>query len=129
MKELLTPQVLVILGAASMLFAVLGTAATAWVVVRLPADYFKDRERSAPNASLGVRVGKNLLGCCALVLGLLMVLPGVPGPGLITMLLGIVLLDFPGKYAAERWLVRLKVVHRWIDGLRVRFGRAPLELP
>ena len=129
MRELLTPQVLAVLGAVSVVLAVGGAFVTGWVVVRIPADYFSDRQRHAVTHSLAMRVGKNLLGFVALMLGAVMVLPGVPGPGLITILLGVMLLDFPGKYAFERWLVRLKPVHRAIDEVRHRFGREPLQLP
>jgi hypothetical protein len=129
-RELLTPQVLLLAGVASVVTAVLGAVGTAWAVVRLPADYVKDRQRHTdPAVGFGVRLGKNLLGFCALLFGAVMAVPGVPGPGLVTILLGVMLLDFPGKYAAERWLVRLPIVHRAIDELRARFGREPLQLP
>jgi hypothetical protein len=57
-----------------------------------------------------------------------MTLPGVPGPGLLTVLLGIMLLDFPGKRALELRLVRRQQVHRTIDRVRKRYGKPPLLL-
>ncbi len=129
MRELLSAQVVAAAGGISLVVSVLGAALTAWVVVRLPADYFCDKTRHETQLNPALRVGKNLLGLVALVLGLMMAIPGVPGPGLVTVLLAVVLLDFPGKYAAERWLVRRKLVHGAIDKLRRRFGRAPLQLP
>ena len=113
---------------------VLGALGTAWVVVRIPSDYFTSRTRHAmptrhPVARALLVIGKNLLGVCVLLLGVVMTIPGVPGPGLIVVLLALMLLDFPAKYAAERWLVRLKPVHTAIDTLRARAGREPLQLP
>src|SRR5688572_22200884 len=113
MDELLTPRMLALLGTGSVVMTVLGALGTAWVVVRIPADYFAGRTRHVmptrhPVARALLVIGKNLLGVCVLLLGVVMTIPGVPGPGLITMLLALMLLDFPAKYAAERWLVRLK---------------------
>jgi hypothetical protein len=134
MDALLTPRVLALLGTVSMVLSVLGAVATAWVVVRIPADYFADRQRHpAPTRHPVLRVllliGKNLLDALALVLGAVMAVPGVPGPGLVVILLALMLLDFPGKYAAERWLVTRKPVREAIDALRERAGREPLQLP
>jgi hypothetical protein len=102
------------------------------VLVRLPADYFVgDRSkpwftsRSAPVRVL-LHVARNLLGVLLIVLGVLMSLPGVPGQGILTILLGIMLADVPGKRRLERWLVTRKVVRRAIDKIRVRRGRPPL---
>lgn len=128
-RELLSAQAVVALGAASVVMAVLGAAVTAWIVVRLPSDYFRDRTRHQTQLNPALRVGKNLLGLVAVGLGLFMAIPGIPGPGLITILLGVMLLDFPGKYRFERWLVHRKMIHGAIDQLRARFGRPPLLLP
>ena len=42
---------------------------------------------------------KNLLGVLLVILGGIMTLPGVPGPGILTILLGVMLLNFPGNAA------------------------------
>jgi len=44
------------------------------------------------------------------VLGIIMALPGVPGPGILTIVLGVMLLNFPGKRRLERWLIRRPMV-------------------
>ena len=134
MDELLSPRLLALLGTVSVVFAALGALLTAWIVVRIPPDYFAERRRHAvptrhPVVRVLLLVGKNLLGFHALLLGVVMAFPGVPGPGLIVILLALMLLDFPGKYAAERWLVTRKPVRNAIDTLRERAGREPLQLP
>jgi hypothetical protein len=109
-------------------------AVSALVVVRLPATYFC---KHCPPTSWRARhpalrwsflLGKNLLGLGLVVLGVLLSLPGVPGQGILTILIGVMLLDFPGKRALERKLVARPAVRRTIDRLRVRFGRPPLVL-
>ena len=62
------------------------------------------------------------------VLGLIMALPGVPGQGLLTALIGLTLLSFPGKRRLERRFVRIPALLRAINRLRARFARPPLEL-
>ena len=102
------------------------------VIVRLPADYFVGEAsrpwfpaQPAPVRVL-LHVGRNLLGWSLIVLGVLMSVPGVPGQGILTILLGIMLADLPGKRRLERWLIARKAVHRAIDKIRARRGRPPL---
>ena len=57
-----------------------------------------------------------------------MALPLVPGPGLLFMLLGFSVLDFPGKRAVERRLLAVGTVMRSLNGIRARFRRPPLVL-
>jgi len=73
-------------------------------------------------------VVKNVLGVSLVVLGLVMALPGVPGQGLLTMFIGIVLLDLPGKRAFERRIIaKPKILHA-CNRLRIRFGKKPFTL-
>lgn len=112
--------------------SLLSLAAITVVLVRLPADYFGERAAAAwprsPLLRATWQVGKNLLGVALVALGLLLSLPGVPGQGLLTVLIGIILLDFPGKRALERRLVGRPAVLGAINRLRARFGRPPMEL-
>lgn len=103
-------------------------------LVRLPCDYFRNERRrplgswvKRPAPRLALLIGKNLLGVVLLVAGLLMLF--VPGQGLLTIAVGLVLTDFPGKFRLERWIVRRPSVWRSINWLRRRAGRAPMEQP
>jgi UPF0716 family protein affecting phage T7 exclusion len=73
-----------------------------------------------------MHVGKNLLGVTLMIAGLAMLV--IPGPGLLTVLIGFLLVDFPGKYKLERWLVARPAIRRPIDWLRKRAGRMPLQV-
>jgi hypothetical protein len=110
------------------------TAIVAFIIVKLPEDYFhSSNERQL---WIGQHVAlrwagiilKNLLGVVIVACGVVMALPGVPGPGLVTILLGIMLLDFPGKRALELKLVRRPQVRRAIDRIRERFDKPPMLL-
>jgi len=69
-------------------------------------------------------IGKNALGYILVVAGIIMLV--LPGQGIFTILIGIMLLNFPGKYQLERWLATRGPVLRSINWLRQRAGRAPL---
>jgi hypothetical protein len=120
--------------AISIALAVVSLAVAALVVVGWPADHFKHAvatpfwaDRSPVVRGLGL-VAKNLAGLVLLLLGLVMALPGVPGQGVITMIIGLTLVDFPGKRDLERRLLGRAWVLRQINAVRGRFKRAPLDL-
>jgi hypothetical protein len=105
-----------------------------FALVKLPATYFLDQAPSSlpEDRHLALRwarlIGKNLLGVVVALLGGLLSLPGIPGPGLFLILIGMTLLDFPGKRRLERKLVGRPGVLRAINSLRERFGKPPLVL-
>ena len=115
------------LGIGSLLSLVLVAALLPGVVVRLDADHFATSraelmERGGIYRGF-VRVGKNLLGAVFLVAGFLMLF--LPGQGVLTMLIGLLLLEFPGKRAIERRVVRRPAVLGMLNRLRARAGRPP----
>jgi amino acid transporter len=109
-------------------------AIVSFIMVNIPNDYFKkDRprelwsDRHPAIRFLGIFV-KNLLGVVLVVLGIVMSIPGVPGQGILTILLGIMLLDFPGKRDLEHRIVSRPRVLTTINKLRHKFGRDELVL-
>jgi hypothetical protein len=103
-----------------------------WLLLRIPADYFHPDTRQLPlwadhhpilRAIL--IVGKNLLGLVVFLMGVAMLF--LPGQGLLTILIGLLLLDFPGKYQAERWFVQLGPVLKAVNWLRSKRSKPPLE--
>jgi hypothetical protein len=71
-------------------------------------------------------VGRNVLGYVFIVVGTAMLV--LPGPGILTIVVGIILLNFPGKYRLERWMVELRPVLRSINWLRQRAKKTPIVL-
>ena len=113
---------------------VVSIAVVTLVLVKLPANYFHSShereflvERHPVLRAVGI-FAKNLLGLVLVFAGIIMSLPGVPGQGVLTILLGIMLLDFPGKRALELKLVSRTQVRRAIDRVRKRFDKPPLML-
>jgi len=125
----------VLLGA--LLFLVtfsINLAIVSFVLVKIPANYFsKDHSPAFLSDRLPVIrhfgiVAKNLLGALLVALGIVLSVPGVPGQGILTILLGIMLLDFPGRRNLEYKLVSRPSVFRTINKLRHRFGKSGLVL-
>jgi hypothetical protein len=103
------------------------------MVVSIPADHFRSGRPKPASWWRGhtvlralAFVLKNALGFVLLALGVVMAMPLVPGPGLVFILLGLSLLDFPGKRKAERRLLAVPSVIRFLNEVRARFGREPL---
>ena len=101
------------------------------MLATLPANYFRDDFDVAPLRSAGAqsvvkRLVKNGIGLVLIVLGALLSLPGIPGQGVLTMLIGLMLVDFPGKRPLERKLVARPGVLETMNRVRVWLGRPPL---
>ncbi|MBK1717264.1 PGPGW domain-containing protein [Thiocystis violacea] len=104
------------------------------LVAAMPEDYFVDAKRHDarlrrfhPLVYYGLRLLKNLLGWLLVLAGTIMLV--LPGQGLLTILVGLVLSDFPGKFALERRLANSRRVMGAFNWLRRRVGRPPLRSP
>lgn len=113
--------------------ALVSLAVVTVVLVRIPADYFTDPKHRTTHAKhpavrILLLVLKNLLGIVVVIAGIAQSLPGVPGQGLLTIFLGIMLLNFPGKYRLERAILRRPSILGAINRIRARFGKPALIL-
>ena len=112
----------------------LNLAIVSFILVKLPADHFSKNRKTkfwdGPRPWLHAAgiIGKNIGGILLVALGIVLSLPGVPGQGLLTILLGIMFMDFPGKDRLEQKLLSRPSIVNAINGLRGRFGKPPLVL-
>ena len=98
------------------------------VVLSLPADFF-EREPEVRRPWTLARVARNLAGLLLIAVGVVLSVPGIPGQGLLTVLVGVLLVDFPQRRKLERALLRRPGVLPTLNRLRARFGRPPLRPP
>jgi hypothetical protein len=135
MKELLIhdPSVLIWwLGILSIMTFVISLFLIPFLVVRIPADYFLFEKRQSMRKKAGSpRIAiwvilKNLVGACFILAGMAMLV--LPGQGLLTILIGVMMTNFPGKFALERSLVRSRTVLRAMNWIRRRNNRPPLRI-
>jgi hypothetical protein len=110
------------------------TLLLAVVMVKLPQEYFSSthkREFMTDKPWLfrwGAVIAKNLVGVFLILLGIVLSLPGVPGQGVLTILLGLIMLDIPGKRPLEAKIISRPTVLQAINNLRARYNKPPLIL-
>ena len=113
---------------------VLSFAAIAIVMVKIPANYFSSHYKQdfLPDSPWLVRwsavILKNILGVVLIILGILLSLPGVPGQGILTILLGLIMLDIPGKRPIEAKIIQRPTVLAAINKLRAKYNKPQLIL-
>lgn len=106
--------------------------AIAIVMVKIPANYFSTHYQQdfMPNSSWLVRWGvviiKNIFGVFLIILGVLLSLPGVPGQGILTILLGLIMLDIPGKRPLEAKIINRPNILSAVNKLRKKYDKPPL---
>ena len=99
---------------------------SAIVMVKIPDKLFQLALRAGFYAEQpflvrwGAVIVKNLLGLFLSLLGIIMSLPGVPGQGLLTILLGLIMLDIPGKRPLEARIIKRPTILAAINNLRAR---------
>jgi hypothetical protein len=104
-----------------------------WLVVRIPTDYFATQRRprtSFANQHPVLRwtglIVKNLTGVLLILAGIAMLI--LPGQGLLTVAIGVLLLDFPNKHLMERRIIRIQPVLKSINWLRRTANVGPLQI-
>ena len=119
---------------ASFLSLVLVVVLLPAIVTQLPEDYFirekrrpVARQKGHPVLMVIVNLIKNLLGLLFIVAGVLMTF--LPGQGLLTILIGMMLANFPGKYRLEQALIRQKIISQTLNKLRRKAHRKPFQMP
>ena len=109
-------------------------ASIAVVMVKIPANYFSSHyvHDFLPNSSWLVRwgavVAKNVFGVFLIGLGIILSLPGVPGQGFLTILLGLIMLDIPGKRPLEARIIKRPSILSAINRFRARYNKPPLVM-
>ncbi len=121
------------LGIISLIIFVCSLLVLPWLVSRIPEDYFLHKRRQPlpwKDQHTILRtlllIGKNMLGAILLCGGFLMLF--LPGQGLLTMAMGLLLTDYPGKYRLERRLVAIPHILNGLNWLRKRAGTEPLQV-
>ena len=124
------PSVLVGLGVSSIFIFILSLLGVSWFIAQIPEDYFLTTKRSpsglekkTPVLRLLLLIGKNFLGVCLIAGGLLMLV--LPGQGLITIITGLLLIDYPGKFQLEQKIVSMPSVLRTLNWIRIK-AKKPL---
>ena len=118
----LLASISIIMMLASMIFIPL-------LIVKMPANYFvADRRiRHWTFSRVTFYVLRNLLALLLLVAGLIMLV--LPGQGLLTIIIAVMVSDVRGKYRFERFLVRQQGVIRSMNWIRKQYQKEPIQRP
>jgi putative transmembrane protein PGPGW len=131
-QQYVSTETLVTLTALSVIFFVGSLIAIPFILVRLPTDFFDTRvprrwmEDHHPVLRILGHIVKNVVGAIFLFAGFLMLF--LPGQGILTMLIGVTMLDFPGKRRLEAKMIGQPAVLSTINNMRQKFGKPPLTI-
>ncbi|HSA86593.1 MAG TPA: PGPGW domain-containing protein [Nitrospira sp.] len=131
-QQYVSTETLVTLTALSVVFFVGSLIAIPFILVRLPTDFFDTRvprrwmEDHHPVLRILGHIVKNVVGTIFLFAGFLMLF--LPGQGILTMLIGVTMLDFPGKRRLEAKMIGQPAVLSTINNMRQKFGKPPLTI-
>lgn len=131
-QQYISAETLVTLTVLSVVFFVGSLIAIPFILVRLPTDFFDTRvprrwmENHHPVLRLLGHIVKNVVGAIFLFAGFLMLF--LPGQGILTMLIGVTMLDFPGKRRLEAKMIGQPAVLNTINSMRQKFGKLPLTI-
>lgn len=114
----------VALGAASVAMFVATMVAVPVFLVKIREDYFTRPKGKHP---LPIKILRTVLGLALIGLGLAMIV--LPGQGVLTILVGLSVLDLRIKDRMITKILCNSKVHGAIDRLRRKAGKRPLEVP
>ena len=117
------------LGIASSVIFLVSLLSIGWLVSLIPSDYFINKKESKfklnyPVAWIVSVVIKNIFGYILIFGGILMLI--LPGQGLITIFVGLLLSNYPGKYSIEKRIIATPKILKSINWLRKRSNEPPL---
>ena len=114
---------------------VLSGVLVSMVLLHLPPDHYSkprfNRLASVDDGLVSLLAGsaalvlRNVVGWVFVVAGIAMLV--LPGQGLLSILAGLVLIDFPGKHRLELRLLGSPGVRRAMNWLRRRAGKPPFD--
>ena len=127
-------SVLIGLGGLSVLILVFSIAGMGWFIAQIPEDYFIHAKRQAKHwnkyssqARIAIIIFKNIFGGIMLVAGLFLLV--LPGQGLLTIIIGLLLIDYPGKFQLEQKIISIPSIFRSLNWFRAKARKPNLLHP
>ena len=126
------PEILIGLGISSIFIFIISIIGISWFVAQIPEDYFLSAKRKPakwierkPILRLLILFGKNIVGLSLIFGGLLMIV--LPGQGLLTIITGLLLINYPGKFKLEQKIVGIPSVFKTLNWIRIKANKPPLR--
>jgi len=113
----------------SLISLILSIACLPTLIARLPSDYFVNQRKTAhwdhPRHLILFGL-KDLFGLTLFLVGLLLLF--LPEQGLLTILIGLMLMNYPGKSRLEQKILRMPGVLASLNWARGHYNMTPLTL-
>ena len=116
-----------ILGVSSLVILMISALSIGFFIKKIPYDYFLNDKRGVsdykdrnPVLWLITLALKNFIGYCLILGGILMLV--LPGQGLLTILVGLMLSDYPGKFKLEKRIIQTGFILRTVNWYRKKSG-------
>ncbi len=101
-----------------------------WIIGKLPHNYFLHSKekgrwslRKHPILMVCIFLLRNIFGLLFLLAGFIMLF--LPGQGILTMVVGISLMTFPGKQALLQKMIHHQSIQRSLNWVRKKTGKKP----
>jgi cytochrome b subunit of formate dehydrogenase len=126
-------SVIGLLALLSLLTFILSLILLPYLIRRIPSDYFLKLSEEKPKLKgysikvLFLALVKNIFGLLLFISGIAMLF--LPGQGLITIFISLLLMNFPGKRKLIAFLTRQKKVRTTMNWVRAKAGKSPLNWP
>ena len=122
---------LVWLGSLSFIIFIFSLLTIKWLVALIPNDYFIKKNNSEFRSNYPIFwlvsiIIKNLVGYILIFGGILMLV--LPGQGLFTIFVGLMLSNYPGKFYIERKFIAIPSVLSAINWLRKKSNTPSIKL-
>ena len=123
-------QIFLYVSGLSTIFFLLSLMGLSWLISIIPHNYFVDKKRVSlikmrnPLMWLLIIIIKNSIGLILILCGILMLI--LPGQGVLTIITGLIFLDYPGKFRFERSLVRNKLILNSMNWIRRKLDKPDL---
>lgn len=124
-------DVLEALGIISLLTFVGSLILLPWMILRMRTDYFIrhhqeviERRKRHPALTVLICLLRNTLGFCLLLAGIAMLV--LPGQGILTMVIGLSAMDFPGKHRLNDKIIANRKIRQSLNWIRRKGGRDDL---
>ena len=120
-----------ILGITSFAVLVISALSIGYFIKQIPYDYFLNDKRGVsdyknknPIFWIITLALKNIVGYCLIIGGILMLV--LPGQGLLTIFVGLMLSDYPGKFKLERRIIKTRLILKTINWYRIKSNIPPI---
>ncbi len=113
----------------SFLIFIFSLVSIKWLVSLIPIDYFVYKKNSKfktkyPFIWLISMIIKNIVGYLLIIGGILMLV--LPGQGLFTIFIGLMMSNYPGKYYIEKKIIAIPSILKTINWLRKQSNKEPI---